>query len=497
MPPEPKPDKLAAAIGYVRRGWAVLPCRPGGKEPLTRHGLYDATTDPQTVTRWWHRWPEANIAIHLGRSRLIVLDVDGEAGWESLRALERKYGELPTTVAALTGRGGHFYFRCPPGFDGNGRIIGEGLELRTGTAYVIAPPSRHPNGKQYVWEASGHPDDLEPADPPQWLLSLVRTRARPPADRKHVFEGERNLFLTRVAGGLRADGLSAEAIERQLLAVNKERCRPPLPEAEVRQVARSVGRYPPAPTGEVVRIPKSLLCRGLSRGAMVLYATRQAIRQVTGAVPRQKALAETLGVTTRTIKSWWAEVKAAGLAYYERPKRRFASVPASVLCDAKVSHEAKVAAMYLAFFVSPTGWATVGLRTLARRMGVSERTARRLLGELKARGHLHVSVAKWSPELARRERCNRYAFLALTPQSGTGLKAKKGKQVTYSKPPPRKKGKYMTHISIPGIYEGVVVYPPYGGAGGDPSRAVGSEPPRSMRGPSTNNRRRAKVVAVA
>ena len=42
---------------------------------------------------------------------LVVLDVDGEAGAESLRQLERRHGELPSTASVATPSGGqHFYF---------------------------------------------------------------------------------------------------------------------------------------------------------------------------------------------------------------------------------------------------------------------------------------------------------------------------------------------------------------------------------------------------
>ncbi len=49
--------------------------------------------------------------------------------------------------------------------------------------------------------------------------------------------------MTRIAGSLRRAGLSASEIEAALAQVNRERCNPPLPDGEVRTIARSVGRY--------------------------------------------------------------------------------------------------------------------------------------------------------------------------------------------------------------------------------------------------------------
>jgi hypothetical protein len=66
---------LEAALRYAGRGLAVFPAN--GKRPYTDHGLHDATTDPETIERWWRRWPAANIAIRTGSvSGLLVLDAD-------------------------------------------------------------------------------------------------------------------------------------------------------------------------------------------------------------------------------------------------------------------------------------------------------------------------------------------------------------------------------------------------------------------------------------
>jgi replicative DNA helicase len=59
-----------------------------------------------------------------------------------------------------------------------------------------------------------------------------------------IIEGGRNDALAKLAGRLRRDGLSSAAIEAALAEVNRERCRPPLTAAEVRQIARSIGKYP-------------------------------------------------------------------------------------------------------------------------------------------------------------------------------------------------------------------------------------------------------------
>lgn len=63
-------------------------------------------------------------------------------------------------------------------------------------------------------------------------------------------EGERNNTLASLAGRLRIRGLGEEEILQRLLTENRLRCKPPLPEEEVRTIAKSISRYevlPPLP----------------------------------------------------------------------------------------------------------------------------------------------------------------------------------------------------------------------------------------------------------
>jgi len=79
--PAPGPSLLVRfALEYAGRGWPVFPCRPGRKEPATRHGFLDATTDPDQIRAWWRRDPAANLAIATGLPGPDVLDVDRHSG---------------------------------------------------------------------------------------------------------------------------------------------------------------------------------------------------------------------------------------------------------------------------------------------------------------------------------------------------------------------------------------------------------------------------------
>jgi hypothetical protein len=71
--------------------------------------------------------------------------------------------------------------------------------------------------------------------------------------------GGRNAALARIAGSLRRAGLSPSEIEAALLQVNRERCAPPLPDAEVRGIARSVGKYAPGDGSAETPAPLDIL----------------------------------------------------------------------------------------------------------------------------------------------------------------------------------------------------------------------------------------------
>jgi hypothetical protein len=58
-------------------------------------------------------------------------------------------------------------------------------------------------------------------------------------------DGQRNVALTSLAGTVRGRGCEADEILALLMVANQKRCRPPLPDREVRAIVQSVMRYQP------------------------------------------------------------------------------------------------------------------------------------------------------------------------------------------------------------------------------------------------------------
>ena len=278
------PSLLQAALGYADRGWPVLPlygvrdegcscgatdCTAAGKHPAIASGTDHtaASTDHEVIAGWFRNQPDRNVGLVTGaRSDLIVIDVDvpgpngGANGLATLAELDQRHGALPKTRTHLSGGGGHhLLFRHP----GGGRIpsragsLGPGVDVKADGGYVVAPPSSHASGNTYKLT-----HDRELAKLPAAWLTLLRGRpSEPAAAAAHaatpIPEGTRNVTLTRLAGSIRRAGFSEQAIAAALLETNQERCRPPLQEPEVRLIAKSIAKKPPAepePPIEPVRL---------------------------------------------------------------------------------------------------------------------------------------------------------------------------------------------------------------------------------------------------
>lgn len=176
-------DNFSTALEYANRGWRVVRADKGKKYPDMSEWQRKATTDTDTISSWFDQYPDSNICIATGKeSNLLVLDVDGEIGKQTLSNLQSTYGLLPSTYTVRTRTGGyHFYFTWD-GIDfdlGNSAgKLGKGLDTRGNGGQVVAPPSfayadaKGPEGSYALLI------DSEPVPAPQWLLDLLK-----PSDR--------------------------------------------------------------------------------------------------------------------------------------------------------------------------------------------------------------------------------------------------------------------------------------------------------------------------
>lgn len=249
------PSILKRAKAYLDRGWSLVPVEAGGKRPLVRWEPFQQHMPTQAeLDQWFKRWPAANIAVVTGAlSHLVVLDVDPRHGGDdSLADLEKRHGPLPDTVEAISGGGGrHIYFAHPGGIVHNRVGFVPGIDLRGDGGVIIVPPSLHPSGRRYEWEVSHHPEDLDPALLPPWLLALLEGADGHPGHpaahwrgliRSGVAQGQRNNTIASVTGHLLWRGVDPVVIKELLLCWNRVRCQPPLPDDEVAWTVDSIRR---------------------------------------------------------------------------------------------------------------------------------------------------------------------------------------------------------------------------------------------------------------
>lgn len=221
---------LDAALDLAAAGFRVFPLGARRKTPATKHGLRDATTDPEQIRRWWAAMPSANVGAATGEPA-DVLDVDGPDGEATLSRLVDRYGPLPRTTEQRTGRGRQFFFAADPRLRNSAGKIGLGIDVRAAGGYVVAPPSVHPTGARYAWTVR---DGYAPW--PEWLLEAQLREAReasqpppppPPAPRRSGRYGAAALdsAAARVAAapeGTRNDTLNREAHSVAQLAAGGE-----------------------------------------------------------------------------------------------------------------------------------------------------------------------------------------------------------------------------------------------------------------------------------
>lgn len=237
---------LDAALYYASLGWSVIPIRAKDKKPSIKWEKYqNERAGAEQIRAWWKKWPAANVGIVTGAiSGIIVLDVDGEDGRQSL-----VNKELPPTTCSVTGSGGaHYIFKHPGTEVRNFARRLPGLDLRGDGGYIVAPPSVHPNGGIYEW---GLPPEMEqPHWLPSWIKELLGVKSSgdsPRVDPGKVLagipEGSRDTEIFKYAASLRARGMKREEAEILILQAAAA-CSPPFPREEALVKIESAWRYP-------------------------------------------------------------------------------------------------------------------------------------------------------------------------------------------------------------------------------------------------------------
>lgn len=272
-----EPQILESALLLAQLGMAVHWLRAPrggelagrGKAPIDKRWQLLPCRSPQQL-RATHR-TGLNLGIHTGHvtgARLHLVAVD----WDDEPALLWCLGHLPPTpLAAMSRKGGHFYYLRPSTLHvpSRAKVGGMALEVRADGGNIVAPPSIHPGGTVYRWVRP--PESVEllklpvyrcewlPAPPPAAPVSVPVLTASAggaePLRRARAYTRGVPGAVSGQGGSLATFKLAVALVrgfalpEEQALGVLLEdfnpRCEPPWSEEELRHkvsYARKAGR---------------------------------------------------------------------------------------------------------------------------------------------------------------------------------------------------------------------------------------------------------------
>ncbi|MBO2451475.1 bifunctional DNA primase/polymerase [Actinomadura barringtoniae] len=193
------PAGLDAALAYAALGWPCFPgthspvggdracscdrigCPDPGAHPVSAAWAIQATTDPEILTGWWAKRPEANVILPTGRV-FDVFDIPASAGNMALDRIARD--GLPVGPVAAVGADRHLFFVATRGapadedewwschLDCSPENVTEtpGMRWHCRESYVAAPPSVLPYGRAVTWL---RPPETGPLPDPLRLLEVL------------------------------------------------------------------------------------------------------------------------------------------------------------------------------------------------------------------------------------------------------------------------------------------------------------------------------------
>lgn len=262
-------SSLKQALKLADMGLQTSPLSPDSKIPLIPtsqggHGYKNSTCDKAKLNKMFSNAPKANLCLRLDTSHLIMVDVDlhtKEAnGKETLLKLAKQNMVLPSNgyVESTPHNGLHYYFKVDMPVHDIPQAFGKnsGIEIHTLSSSIY--PSEI-DGKQYE-PLDGHTlEDVKPV--PKWLLDYINKQAQTKKpfitaryrDKLYTDKlldefvngassGNRNAFLTRIAGKMFAVGAEADTVYNMLLVINKNFLTPPLMEREINIIFESILR---------------------------------------------------------------------------------------------------------------------------------------------------------------------------------------------------------------------------------------------------------------
>lgn len=244
------------AIEYMDNGYSVIPLIVRSKKPSIPWKEYQ-TRKPsyEEIGQWWGLHPQSNLGIVCGRaSGLVVIDADDE---ESERYMRIHLD--PTPMRVRTRKGVHFYYRHPSIPIQSKARVALAIDKRADGGLATGLGSVHETGFVYQLDEGAdlvplsglplyNPDwfpEPKPLPPPRYLESTqdssIRAQAYVDAI-PGVGAGNRNDSAFKVAAVVVRDFAQGQEDALAILSSWNERCDPPLPYLELKDICKSAQR---------------------------------------------------------------------------------------------------------------------------------------------------------------------------------------------------------------------------------------------------------------
>jgi len=233
------PFSQVAEIIREHRGFPI-PCGgDDGKTPLVAWERMKTLPSRTTLEDWRVRFGSAGVGVLTGPSRLTVVDLDDAHLLDDAR---EEFGD--TALIVLSPRGAHLYFRST-GEKTTTRLDGAPIDVRGIGGFIVGPPTIRPDGGSYrfllgTWAEL---DRLPPPRPGSLPTTETTTKLRTIAAGEMVKEGGRNDALFREMLRVATQCETESELAFRADGFNASLCDPPISDAELRKIVRSIWHY--------------------------------------------------------------------------------------------------------------------------------------------------------------------------------------------------------------------------------------------------------------
>lgn len=262
-------SKLAAALAWAARGFAVFPLQVNTREPAHATDWNElATRDPAMIRAMWTDpvlGTERDYNIGCAATDYVIIDIDVKKGKNGIDDYAKMGGHYDTLVVQTTSGGYHCYFQGP---DSSNAPLSDAVDVRSHRGYVVAPGSvidgntyRVVNERDMAWvpetierrlvppHVRSEASQAQEVDTPAAIQAAINFLiTAPPA--VEGMRGDEVTFIT-AARLVREMALSPTIAWQLLMEHWNPRCEPPWDGEELYRKVENAFRYGSADEGRL------------------------------------------------------------------------------------------------------------------------------------------------------------------------------------------------------------------------------------------------------